>query len=177
MKQLIPKLPLVLCTALLFLFVSCIDEEEDIDTGTVELKVGDKLPDFEVTMNDSSIFSKNDLKGQCGVTVLFHTQCPDCQEEFPILQRLYEECPYPFKMVCISRKETDSSIQKYWKEHGLTLPYSAQSNAEIYHRFASSIIPRIYISDQECTIKAIYTDHPIATYEELLADIKKITQH
>ena len=161
-----------LCLALLSPFLSCIDDEKELETGTVELQEGDALPDFQVTMSDSTVVRTEDLRGQVSLIVFFHTQCPDCQAEFPILQRLYEECPYPFRMVSISRKESAASIQQCWKKNGWTFPYSAQNDARIYHLFASSRIPRIYVSDEHCIIRAIYTDSPIATYEELLTDIR-----
>ena len=177
MKLLKSKILFVIFMTLLHPMLSCISEEEEMENGTVELRVGDQLPDFQVRMNDGTIISNKDLLQHCSLVTFFHTQCPNCQKEFPVLQQLYENCPYPFKMVCISRKESATDIEKYWKAHQLTLPYSAQEDAKIYHLFAKSAIPRIYISDEDEKIRSIYTDNPIATYEELLTDIKNIVKN
>lgn len=70
-------------------------------------------------------------------------------------------------MLCISRNENAEDIESYWTKNSLTLPYSPQTNNNLYNSFAYSNIPQIYISDSTCTIKAIYLDKPLAEYEDL----------
>ena len=166
-------LPLFLAACALCCF-SCISEEVEESVGNIELRIGETLPDFTVQLNDGSHLSTNDLKGGVSMIVFFHTQCRDCQKELPVIQRIYDTCPYPIQLVCISRNEEADAIQRYWKQNHLTLPYSAQKDANIYHLFAKSRIPRIYVSDVALKIGAIHTDNPIATYEDLMEDIHHI---
>ena len=49
-----------------------------------------------------------------------------------------------FQMVAISRAEDAESVAAYWKENGLSMPYSAQTDRRVYELFASSLIPRVY---------------------------------
>ena len=74
-------------------------------------------------------------------------------------------------VICISRAQDQASVADYWEAHGLTLPYSAQSTAYVYHLFASSIIPRIYIIDGNLTITAAYSDDPMPDAPTLLREL------
>ena len=159
----------VVCT------LSCItDASIYVPDGTVELKVGEKLPDFFILMHNKTPLSTSDLRGRCSVIIFFNTDCPDCQRELPVIQKVYDAYGSKLRFVGISRKEADAHVQKYWEEHGFSLPYSAQEDAHIYHMFAKSGIPRVYISDENLVIKAIFTDDPMATEEELKREIQRV---
>lgn len=158
-------LPWMVATALLCL-TACISEDEDFGNGK-ELQIGDSLPAFTIEMNDGEIVTTQDLKGRCAVIAFFHTGCPDCRAELPILQQLQDECDLDFRLICISRAETSASILDYWKTHHLSLPFSAQPDRTLFERFAASRIPRIYVSDPQLVIRATFADDPIATYKQL----------
>ena len=55
-----------------------------------------------------------------------------------------------------------------------TLPFSAQNDDAVFSLFASHTIPRILITDKEGIIRAVYTDDPLATYQELAKDIDAV---
>ncbi|MBR5192928.1 MAG: TlpA family protein disulfide reductase [Bacteroidaceae bacterium] len=153
-----------------FLLFSCINEEDDIQTGA-NLMVGDKIPSFSITMNNGETISDKDLNGQLSLIVFFNTKCKDCQKELPVIQRFYDTFPeYP--LICISRAETESSIAEYWKENKLTLPYSAQKDKAIYEKFAYQGIPRIYIVSPEGIILHIFTDNPLADFATLVKAVQ-----
>ena len=131
----------VLILAVLVLAVSaCIRDK--IPEGA-ELGPGDRLPEFSVILDDGSVVSTGDLSGKVSVIVFFHTGCPDCQAELPVIQRIHDEFSPEAAVLCISREEDAADIAEYWAENGLTLPYSAQKDRTV----------------------------PVATYEDLAADI------
>ena len=99
--------------------------------------------------------------------VFFHTGCPDCRKELPVLQKIYTDYSRRIRMVCISREESSAEIVRYWDENHLTLPYSAQENRTVYYQFAKSGIPRVYVIDKELVIRSVFTDNPLASYEDL----------
>ena len=143
---------------------SCITEEEK----GASLGVGDRLPEFSVVTNDGAVVSNVSLKGNVSVIMFFHTGCPDCQQALPVMQLAYDEyAPLGVGFICISREEGADEVAPYWERFGYTLPYSAQSDRHIYSLFATSIVPRIYISDAEGVIRHVYTDDPVLTYDEL----------
>ena len=80
MKITIPKAIKFLAACLFMLLpVACINDNEDNQSKSGTVKVGDKLPDFRVTMSTGEALRTNDLKGKPAVIVLFNTSCPDCR--------------------------------------------------------------------------------------------------
>ena len=149
---------------------SCIKEEEG-----VELVVGDRLPDFEVVMNDGSVVDDDILSEGVSVVMFFHTSCPDCQQALPRMQQIYDE--YISKGVYfafISREESAVDIESYFNEKGLKLPYSAQNDRKVYEQFAQTRIPRIYICEKDGIIRYIFTDDPVPTYDLLKSSLDSV---
>lgn len=163
----------LLCTlALMVLPSACIDEQTPPRS---EVKIGDKLPDFTVTMNDGTTVTGALLREGCSVVVFFNSGCPDCRKALPSLQRLYEQyASQGVRFALISREESTSTIEPYWQSSGYTMPYSAQDDRSVYELFATSRVPRVYISDANGRVRDIFTDDPVPTYEELLAALLDI---
>ena len=157
----------ILCISL----SACITEDEEMDDGK-NLVVGDRIPSFSIVMNDGSRVEDEDLLGKVSLIVFFNTACKDCQQELPVLQRFYEAFPqYP--LLCISREESAVSIAHYWEQASFTMPYSVQEDRKIFQLFASQTIPRIYVVDEEGIIRMIFTDNPLASYDDLVKAVRK----
>ena len=156
---------LALCALVLH---SCINEDHPSPEEVVE--VGDLLPDFSVTMNDGSIVTGAELRESTSVVVFFYSGCPDCRQALPSVQRLYDRySAQGVRFALISREESASTIEDYWQTNGFTMPYSAQEDRTVYELFAKSRVPRVYISDNGGRLRAIFTDDPVPTYEDLVA--------
>ena len=165
MKRLLTII-LIICSA-----VSCIKERP---AGS-DIKIGDPLPVFEVMMNDGSSVSDVSLKGNISIVMFFHTSCPDCQQVLPEMQKIYNEYhPEVLKTALISREENSEDISAYWSENGLNVPYSAQKDRKIYELFAASRIPRVYISDENGTVRYIFTDDPVPSYNDLKSALESL---
>lgn len=160
------KLSIILL--LIFLSLSCIKEKE---TGA-DLVIGDRIPDFTVTMNDGSTVSGEQLREGVSCIVFFTTLCPDCQQTLPHVQKIYDEyLSQGVKFALISREESRESIERYWAENGYTMPYSAQKDRLIYELFAKTRVPRVYIC-RGGVIKTIFTDSPNPSYTDLDSSIQ-----
>ena len=149
---------------------SCIKERQG-----EELAVGDRLPDFEVVMNDGTVVSDDILCGGVSVVMFFHTSCPDCQQALPRVQQIYDEyASKGVKTVLISREEGLDDVSGYWSRNGLDLPYSAQNDRKVYEKFAQTRIPRIYINEKGGIIRYIFTDDPVPSYDELKSSLDAV---
>lgn len=144
---------------------SCIMEDvyaEDV------INIGDKLPDFTVSMNNGSVMSGASLRDSVSVVMFFHTGCPDCRQTLPYMQQLYEEyAKQGVLFMLVSRAEEEPSIDLFWEENNLTMPYSAQPDRKVYELFARRRVPRIYISGRGGTVRYIFTDNPLPSYDAL----------
>lgn len=161
---------------ILFSFVGiisgCILEKEHKSS---DIQTGDPLPAFKVVMNDGTVITDDDLKKGVSIVMFFHTSCPDCQQALPRVQAIYDEyAPKGLGFALISREESSSDIDDYWKNNSLNMPYSAQSDRKVYNKFASSRIPRIYISDENGIVRYIFTDDPVPSYDELKSAVESL---
>lgn len=139
----------ILTMLLMMTAVGCSIVDDDDEKVTERVRVGDCVPTFSVETvradGSTGTFSTAALTGET-VIVFFHTTCPDCQRDLPKLDSYYRQHKDEagFQMVAISRAEDAESVAAYWKENGLSMPYSAQTDRRVYELFASSLIPRVY---------------------------------
>lgn len=93
----------------------------------------------------------------------------------PVMQKIYDEyASKGVRFALISREEEGDTIATFWKEHGLTMPYSAQKTRKIYNLFAQTRVPRIYVCEKGGTIRFIHTDAPVPEFEDLDKEISCI---
>lgn len=154
---------------------SCITDGRH-ESGEDMVKAGDMLPYFETTMADGREISTTELGGKVSVIVFFHTSCPDCRRELPVLQEVYEAFAgaEDLMFIAISREEGGEEVAAYWKENGLTIPFSARTDRTVYELFSTKGIPRIYISDKDTRIRYVHTDADMPAYEDLVAEIESV---
>ena len=154
-----------------FALSGCIKEEHT----AANLQIGDMLPDFMVEMSDATTVTDEILKETVSVVMFFHTSCPDCQQVLPQMQKIYDEyASKNIQIALISREETAETIEAFWKENGLKMPYSAQKNRVVYETFAQDRIPRIYICEKGGIIRYIFTDDPNPSYDDLKSALENV---
>ena len=149
-------------------FCSCISDDEP--SQETSLGVGDALPTFQVTMNDGSTVRTADLLGDVSMVVLFSVDCGDCRTELPEVQRLWNQ-QLGVPIVLIARENTEEQIQSFWQQAQLTMTFSPQSDRAVYSLFASSRVPRIYISDAQGVIRFSHADDAMPSAEQMAAEI------
>ena len=157
--------------AILALLAGCIKERY----AGADLKVGDSLPDFRVEMNDGRTLTDESMGETVSVIMFFHTSCPDCRQVLPQMQKIYDE--YASKSVqiaLISREESAESIEAFWKEKSLQMPYSAQRSRMVYELFAKTGIPRVYICGKGGIIRYIFTDDPNPSYDDMKSALESV---
>lgn len=157
---------LVALAAILIAPTACIDDP--VDALDDVLVINSRIPDFSVDMSNGERVSGADLRKQTSVIVFFHTSCPDCQQVLPLIQQLYDVyAEQGVAFALISRAETAPSIEAFWSEKNLSMPYSAQDDNDIYELFARRRVPRVYVTSSDGVIKHIFTDNPLPTFEQL----------
>ena len=158
---------LLIYSVAVFLLASCINEQQQ---SGANIKVGDRLPEFQVQMSDGIIVSNLTLQGTPALIVFFNTGCPDCQRELPIVQQLYLQMSNnEVQVVCISRAQTETEVAAYWFENQFTMPFSAQPDRRVYELFAQTRIPRLYAVNAEGIIIAMWDDRDMPSVEDIKA--------
>ena len=157
--------------AVLTVLSGCIKEKQ---TGA-DLKVGDRLPDFEVVMDDGTVVTDEILSETVSVVMFFHTSCPDCRQVLPQMQKVYDEyASADIRIVLISREDPKESVESFWRENGLKMPYSAQNDRKVYEKFAATRIPRVYVNEKGGIIRYVFTDDPNPSYDEICTALENV---
>lgn len=143
---------------------ACVNDDEPEVRSLVV--AGEQVPQFEVVLSDGTPVSSQSLLGTWYVIAFFDTSCSDCRRELPRLEEFHlmrTELP----LLCISRGEDAASVEAYWQANGFTMPYSAQSDAIVYHHFATAGVPRVYIINSAGIVAAEYLESSIPAPGEL----------
>ena len=159
----------MLCTVtLLFLVVGCI-KDDDSSEYVDSLEVGDVLPAFSVKLENGEQLDNALLEGKVSVLVFFRVACPDCQDELPCVQQLYEQYAGDARVhiAALNWKEKSETVAAYWQSEGLTLPYAVQCGEDVYREFGCRVVPQVYVSDATQTVRYMFGDNPVASFEEL----------
>lgn len=147
---------------------SCITENENTEIVNY-INPGDKIPYFTVPDQNGNLFNSTSLTGKKSLLLFFHTECEDCRRELPIIEESYqnfkEDTNYCF--IAIAREEPVESVNKYWKENNLTLPTYFDYDRNVYSLFANSMIPRIYILNENGIVTYMGIENLGLTAQEL----------
>lgn len=167
----------------LFLFIlaaSCISEHDtpDLQPQGTRIKVGDSLPSFSVLMADGTCVTRDSLCGKRAVLVFFHTQCSDCRVQLPRIDSLYRTCASlsDFQLLCIARQEGHETIERFWQQNHLCMPFSPQPTRDIYNLFAYTQVPRIYIASPDGVVRFIHDDVSMPTFSLLFEQLNLVKQ-
>ena len=150
----------------------------DRDTGEV-LKEGDILPLFSLSMLEDDVMNSCEGKEKPFVMVFFNTNCSDCKNELPVIQKFYAHHSHDLQLVCVSRDfkgeyQSEEEIIHYWKLHHFTMPFVVQTDRNLYNQFARFGIPRIYIADSEYIIRKTFVTK--VSYRQLCKALKSINR-
>lgn len=147
------------------LAISCTKKPQ----GT-EIKNGSRLPSFSVVTNDGQVVCTQDFdEGYC-LIVFFYTCCPDCQQQLPVVQSLYEKYGDVVRFLAISRYQGKEEVSRYWESNGLTVPFSPQNDDAVFQLFARHTIPRTYLIHDGIIISQ-WDDNPIMTEQDFASII------
>lgn len=147
--------PIILIISFIYLFSSCTIENNTPET--VGLQAGDMLPLFSISNSRGEIVSNYSCIGKVSVIVFINSECSDCQESLPIIQKVYDmfcennDCLF----AVIARGETEEKAQRWLENQGYTFPVFGDNKGEIYSLFAVTGIPRIYLSGKRGYISTI----------------------
>ena len=113
----------LLCAVLLLL---CLGATAFADAGEPNLKVGDTMPDFTVSLTDGTTATLSELLKEKDLVVLnfFASWCVPCEREFPDMEKVYQANSDRMVILSLSAYEDDTMevIADYKESHGLSFP-------------------------------------------------------
>lgn len=135
---------LVIFVAILFLFPEVKLKLKDMffPVATVEEAITLKESDLDIQLKGINVPDTN-LKGLTGDKLIFlnfwGTWCPPCREEWPTIEKLYQNRKDEVAFVLIAMQDEEEAVQKFLKDKGYTAPvYLAQSP------LSTAVLPKVY---------------------------------
>lgn len=131
------------------IFYSCIKDDTGNKTEYYIL-AGDNVPAFEMTNGENTLKSPDDFLGKKTLLVFFTTTCSDCRRDMPFAEYAHLQLePQGLNVITIGRGETGQTINNYWSQLDLSMPYFPDTNRAIFELFANRTIPRFYLIDEQ----------------------------
>ena len=168
-------LPLISLVFGAFMLAGCQNEDGNDHGLTDVVKVGDAVPDFMLAGDGEETLTSSSLKSQVYMLSFFDTGCRDCQEELPVLQRIYDKYKETVTVLNVPRSQTIEEARRYWGQTGLSMPIYEPLDKNLYYKFAVRGIPRIYIV-RDGVVEAVFTDSPLADFETLDTVLQNLTE-
>ncbi|MBR1448584.1 MAG: TlpA family protein disulfide reductase [Prevotella sp.] len=168
------KVTILLCLLSAFSACSQIDDNADGNNKAAIITEGDLLPAFTLSGSDGSQVTSASLNGRVFILNFFDTRCPDCQQEFRVLQQIYDHYATTVPILNVPRSQSRDEVAAYWKEAELTMPFYIPDEKDLYYQFASSTIPRTYVVGADGRVAAAFDDSPIADHQTLDALLQQL---
>ncbi|MCY1722762.1 TlpA disulfide reductase family protein [Prolixibacteraceae bacterium Z1-6] len=141
------------------------------------VKIGDKSPDFSITMEDGSVKKLSDLKGKVVWLNFFATWCPPCRKELPHLEKdVYKKFKdnKNFEVLVIGREHNWATVNKFKADNNFVLPFYPDPKREIFTKYAQQNIPRNFVIDKNGKIAIASTGFKEEEFNEIIQKVEEL---
>lgn len=176
LKTSVPLIALFILLSQTNLFAQSTSTKPD-ERGYI-IRVGDKCPDFMLTLADGNTISTNDFKGKVVMLQFTASWCIVCKREMPYIERdiqqLYKD-RNDFILIGIDRDEPLEKVQAFSKEMKITYPLAPDPGAKIFQLFAEKDagVTRNIIIDRDGTIlflTRLFEEKEFETMKSVIAE-------
>ena len=116
------------------------------DAGAPPIVRGSPAPGFELPRlgrgGDESVLSLSELGERVVMVNFWATWCEPCEREMPAMERLYALLPRSeFELVAIAIDETESDVEAFQAEYGLSFPILFDADQSTYRAYQTMGVP------------------------------------
>lgn len=155
-----------------------LDSANQADDKTMT-REGQRAPDILVqTVPSGSYFDLGMQRRKVVLLNFFATWCPECLEEFPHLQSVWEKHGQDerFTMCAVSVGEDEETVLKFLNEHGYSMPAALDPEMRDFQRYALDSIPRTYLIDPERRIVSQMSGFDSQKFDQMQREIERALQ-
>lgn len=147
----------------------------NLENRALELN-SQQLPDFKITSPDGRELLISSFSGKPLLIVEWASWCPDCRNQLPIIQKMYEKYGDQVHFVLINliepEKETTETADRYITQGEYTFPYYYDMDQSAADALQVQTIPSMYFVDKQGQIKNVLVKHtPENTLEKELKEL------
>jgi peroxiredoxin len=126
-----------------------------LDDGIpVGLQVGQRAPNFEMTLHDGSIVTLADFRGKPVVLDFWASWCDPCVDEMPTYRSLAADHD-SFTILAVNSRETADVVSAFVDDHELNFPVALDESGAISDLYRIHAYPTHIVIDSEGVIRAI----------------------
>ena len=103
------------------------------------VNIGDKIPDFSLSLANGKKISSKDWAGKVVLLQFTASWCGVCRKEIPYIQRdiwMKHKRNSKFLLFGIDRDEPVEKVRRYQKEMNISYPFAVDQDAEVFGLFA-----------------------------------------
>lgn len=124
-------------------------------SATAAPQVGKLAPDFQLPDLNGQVVSLSGLRGKPVLINFWATWCPDCVEEMPYLQQIYDEwTDRGLVLLTIDIGESPATIKEFMLKYNLTMPVLLDARESVAQRYNITGIPTTFLIDKDGVIRA-----------------------
>ena len=155
-------------------------KEIPADYGYI-VKIGQQIPDFQVTTTDGKIVRVADLKGKVVMLQFTASWCSVCRKEMPHIEadiwKKYKNNPN-FALYGIDLDESKDIVEKFAKQIPVTYPLALDPKGGIFYQFAEkgAGVTRNVIVDETGKIvymTRLYKEEEFQEMKKVISDLLK----
>jgi peroxiredoxin len=125
-------------------------------TIMVGSNIGDIAPDFTLPTIDGQKLTLSEFRGKVVMLNFWDTTCPNCQEETPYIQTIYDVWPRDkLQILAVSVGERAQFVKGFMDSRGLTFTALLDSDEAVKNLYNVPSFPTTYFIDQNGVIKEI----------------------
>lgn len=118
----------------------------------VGLAIGNKAPDFTISMGDGKTLKLSDLKGKPVFLNFWATWCPYCKYEMPDIEKVHKEHP-EVQIIAVDVKESPMEVLSYMSTNKYTFPVGFDLKGDISSLYMATGLPTSYAIDANGIIR------------------------
>ncbi|MBZ0251695.1 MAG: TlpA family protein disulfide reductase [Candidatus Methylomirabilis sp.] len=124
-----------------------------------DVQAGDVAPDFTLPDRSGKDWTLSTLQGRIVMVNFWATWCPPCVEEWPSMQKLYEQVGGPdFEIVAISLdKLGDKVLDEFLGRGRFTIPVVLDPGNKIAAQYGTFRFPETYVLDRQGVVVHKFT--------------------
>jgi len=155
-------------------------KEIPVDYGYI-VKIGQQIPNFEMTATDGKTLKMSDLKGKIVMLQFTASWCSVCRKEMPHIEtdiwKRYKNNPN-FALFGIDLDEPKDIVEKFAKDVPVTYPLALDPKGGIFYQFAekNAGVTRNVIVDKTGKIvfmTRLYKEDEFQEMKKVIADLLK----
>ena len=148
-----------------------------MDDGDREerLKVGDRIPSnvYFITADGHDVTSQALREGDV-MLVFFSVTCPDCRQELPVVQGLYNDYRDRVKFYLVSATDNYRMVEDYFNQSGFTMPFVASDgNFRFAELGRSGRVPTCWFI-RNGRIAGVWYDSPMMSRDDFVTVLGRI---